>query len=219
MLPMNFIKSTFYTFVLIFISILSAHAQEDTKDKIKAIKISAKKTKTFTTNSLDINASNGFKNAYKDTQTRYKKIAAEKALQQKGIITPKMLNKQRFDKNLERNNLKIPMIDRDLGAFKTKSEFLYVRSSDFGQIDGDVVSIYKNGNIIVDSYMLTATVKTFKIRLTKGFNNIEIIATDEGKLRPNTGHFILFDDLKQTFISDLWHLAKGAKVYAMIIRE
>ena len=219
MFRMIFKKNTFSTVCFVFLATLFAHGQEDTKDKTKSIKINAKKSSVLPAKSLEMNANNGFKNAYKNTQARYKKIAAEKALQQKGIITPKMLNKQRFDKNLERNNLKVPMIDRDLGAFKTTSEFLYVRSSDFGQIDGDVVSIYKNGKIIVDSYMLTATVKTFKIRLEKGFNNIEIIATDEGTLRPNTGHFILFDDLKQTFISDLWHLAKGAKVYAMIIRE
>mgnify|MGYP006091855007 CR=1 FL=1 len=202
-----------------FISSLSVRAQEEEIGKKKSVKVNVKKTKTFTANSLDINATNSFKNAYKNTQVRYKKIAEEKALQQKGIITPKMLNKQRFDKNLERNNLKIPMIDRDLGAFKTKSAFINILSSDFGVIDGDAVSIYKNGKIIIDNFVLTAAVKTFKIPLTKGFNKIEIIAVDEGRFRPNTANFILYDDLKQTFISDLWHLAKGAKVYAMIIRE
>ncbi len=219
MFPMNFKKSTLCTFGFIFIAMLCANAQEDTKDKNKSIKVNAKKTTTFSVNSLDVNASNGFKNAYKSTQARYKKNAADRALEQKGIITPKMLNKQRFDKNLEKHNLKIPMIDRDLGAFKTKSAFVHVLSSDFGEIDGDMVSIYKNGKIIVDNYTLTRNSRTFKIPLTKGFNRIEIIATDEGEYRPNTAHFILFDDLKQTFISDLWQLAKGAKVYAMIIRE
>ena len=216
---MSFRHRTFSIFSFLFISIISLNAQEDKIGKKKTVKINAKTKTVKSTNPLEVNATNGFKNAYKNTQSKYKKIAEEKALKNKGIITPEMIKSQKLKKNLERGNIKIPMIDRDLGAFKTKSENINIRSSDFGTIDGDVVSIYRNGKLIVDKYVLKGQVKNFKIPLTKGFNKIEIVAIDEGRLRPNTGNFVILDDLDQTFISDFWYLAKGAKVYAMIIRE
>lgn len=216
---MSFRQKIFSIVGFLFISIVSLNAQEDKIGKKKTVKINAKTSPIKPLNSLQINATNGFKNAYKNTQSKYKKIAEEKALINKGVITPEMLKNQRLKKNLERGNLKIPMVDRDLGVFRTKSPNINILSSDFGFIDGDVISIHKNGVLIVDNYILTAKIKTFKIPLTEGFNKIEITAMDEGEFRPNTGHFVIYDDLKQTFISDLWYLAKGAKVYAMIIKE
>ena len=211
-------KNTFLC-SLFLISMLSLSAQEDKIGKKKTISIDAKTKKIKGTTPLEIDVSNGFKNAFKNTQSKYKKIAEENALKNKGIITPTMLKNRRLKENLERNNLKIPMIDRDLGAFRTKSDNINILSSDFGSIDGDVVSIYHNGKLIVNKYTLKRAAKIFNIPLKDGFNKIEIVATDEGRLRPNTGNFKIFDDLEQTFISDFWYLAKGAKVYALIIKE
>jgi len=216
---MNFRPKYISIVGVFFISIFSLSAQEDKIEKKKTVKIHAKTTPIKAPTLLDINATNGFKNAYKNTQSKYKKIATEKALLNKGIITPEMLKNQRLKKNLERGNLKIPMIDKDLGSFKTKSENINIMSSDFGSIDGDVISIYKNGKLIIDRYTLDSNLRTFKIPLSIGFNRIDIVADDEGSLRPNTGHFKIYDDLKNTFKSDLWFLAKGAKVTAMIIRD
>ena len=147
---MSFRQNIFSIFSFLFISIASLNAQEDKIEKKKTIKINAKTTPIKAATLLDINATNGFKNAYKNTQSKYKKIAAEKALLNKGIITPEMLKNQQLKKNLERGNLKIPMIDKDLGSFKTKSENINIMSSDFGSIDGDVISIYKNGKLIIE---------------------------------------------------------------------
>jgi hypothetical protein len=216
---MNFRQKIFSIVSFLFISTISLNAQEDKVGEKKTIKVDAKVKTIKAPTSLDINATNGFKNAYKNTQSKYKKIAEEKALKNKGIITPEMLKSQRLKKNLERGNIEIPMVDRDLGVFKTKSDKINILSSDFGTVDGDVVSIYLNGNLIVDRYTLEGRPKNFSIPLKEGFNKIEIVATDEGQLRPNTGNFKIYDDLKQTFISDLWFLAKGAKVIAMVIKE
>lgn len=216
---MSFKQKSFLIVGLLFISSLSINAQEDKIGEKKTVKINAKTKKIKVSTPLDINATNGFKNAYKNTQSKYKKIAEEKALKSKGVITPEMLNARRFKKNLEKHNLNIPMVDRDLGIFRTKSSNINITSTDFGVIDGDKISIYNNGVLIVDKYTLSTKVKVFTIPLIDGFNKIEIIAEDEGELRPNTGHFILYDDLKKRFISDFWYLAKGAKIYGMIIKE
>lgn len=130
-----------------------------------------------------------------------------------------MLAKQRFNKNIERSILNFPMIDMDLGSFRTKSKNINVSSYDFGLEDGDVISIFKNGILIIENYTLQSTLKIFSIPLDIGFNKIEILAVDEGRYKPNTGAFSIYDDFKEVITTDLWVLAKGAKVIAIIIRE
>ena len=83
------------------------------------------------------------------------------------------------------------------------------------------ICLFKNGKTFVDTFTLfnQNKTKTIAVPLDKGFNKIEILAIDEGSMRPNTGAFSMFDDEKKEVFSDLWHLAKGAKVIAHIIRE
>ena len=99
---MNFRQKIFSIVSFLFISTISLNAQEDKVVEKKTIKVDAKVKTIKAPTSLDINATNGFKNAYKNTQSKYKKIAEEKALKNKGIITPEMLKSQRLKKNLER---------------------------------------------------------------------------------------------------------------------
>ncbi|CAA0186272.1 conserved exported hypothetical protein [Tenacibaculum maritimum] len=181
--------------------------------------ISAPVTTIKKPTSLDFNNNNGFKTAHKKQQQKERNIALEKAIETKGIFTPKMLAKQRYLKNMEGFRSEIPMIDKDLGSFNTKSKNIHISGADFGQIDGDVISIYRNGVKLFSNYTLGRNTKIFTIPLEIGFNKIEILAIDEGKLRPNTGAFTIYDDYKNVFLSDLWSLAKGAKVIAHIIRE
>ena len=54
---------------------------------------------------------------------------------------------------------------------------------------------------------------------TYEMNRLEIIAEEEGSLRPNTGAFKVIDDANRIVIDDLWSLAKGAKVIAIVYRE
>lgn len=216
---MNIKKKFILLFTFTFVVTSTIFAQDVSTDKKKEVKVKAKTKVVKQSDPLNIDAKKGFENAYKNSQSKYKKVAEKRSLNNKGIITPEMLSHQRLKKNLEGRSLNIPMVDRDIGVFTTKSANINIQSSDFGTIDGDVVSIYKNGKLIVSNHVLKRSIKVFTIPLTKGFNKIEIVAQDEGTLRPNTGNFTIFDDLKTTFISDFWYLAKGAKIHAMIIRE
>ncbi|WP_148870530.1 hypothetical protein [Tenacibaculum adriaticum] len=168
--------------------------------------------------SLDFNNDKGFKNANKELKKEQQKKQSEEDLKNKGIITPEMIARQHFNKNAERFSYEIPMIDMDLGSFHTKSKNINISSYDFGKFDGDVITIYKNGTMIVKNYVLKNDIKLFTIPLDIGFNKIEILAVDEGKLRPNTGAFTIYDDNKEIVASDMWYLAKGAKVIAQIVR-
>lgn len=214
---MNFKKQLFFLVSFLLISVHAVSSQEDKIGKKKVITIKAKTKPVKKTGSLNFDTTKGFQNAHKNTKKTQAQKDAE--LKRKGIITPEMLRKQKFKKNMEKHNLKIPMIDRDLGAFKTKSKHIHISSFDFGQEDGDVVSIYINNQLIVKKYKLTNAKKIFTFELKTGFTQIEIKAIDEGRLRPNTGSFSIYDDQNNTVISDYWNLAKGAIIKALIIKE
>lgn len=169
--------------------------------------------------SLEFENDNGFKTANEKLQKKVKNKQQEQNLKNKGIITPEMVAKQNFRKNVEGKFANFPMIDMDLGSFHTKSEFLYLSSYDFGRFDGDKVQISVNGERIHNNYLLTPKIQTIKIRLEKGINKIEVTAINEGELSPNTGYFNFFDDNRYVIKEGEWMLAKGAKVIAIVVKD
>jgi hypothetical protein len=112
------------------------------------------------------------------------------------------------------------MINKDIGSFKTKSANMYLYTFDFGEYDGDKISILSNGKVIHENILLLPRTQMDRIRipLVNGFNVIEILAIDEGRARPNTGAFNLQDEKGEEVFSDIWWLVKGAKVIAHVIR-
>lgn len=216
---MKLTKISFLLIAIAAITLQSISSQEDKIGKKKSVNINAITIPLEKAKSLDINATNGFKNAYKNSLKTKTEAQIDAELKNKGIITAQMLAQIRMNKNAEKFSFQVPMIDKDLGSFHTKSKNINIKSFDYGLYDGDVVSIYKNGILIIDRYTLKNDYKIFKIPLDIGFNQIEIIAIDEGKYRPNTGSFTLYDDSGDIVKSDLWALAKGAKVKALIIRN
>jgi hypothetical protein len=181
--------------------------------------ISAPTKKVEKPKSLGFKNNSGFKTAHAKQQKEYQKKQADIALKNKGVITPELLRKITLQKQAEKYSFEIPMIDKDLGIFRTTSNGINISAYDFGILDGDVVSIYINDIIVKENYMLLNFSKTISIPLEMGFNKVVIKAVDEGKLRPNTGAFTVFDNYGAEVISNMWTLAKGAKVIALIIRE
>jgi len=170
---------------------------------------------------VDLDGTDGFKSAFEKEKEKLKKLKELDSFNKKGLITKELDRKIKFQKFIEKNTLQIPMIDKDIGIFRTKSLFINLFCFDFGQIDGDIITVLKNGKPFMENINLLAAGKIdiIKIPLDIGFNKIEILAVNEGGLRPNTGAFTLFDDFKREVFSDFWNLAKGAKVIALIIRE
>lgn len=218
------IKLLFHTLFLLSVCQLSAQLDYNTRTKEKgetnAIILNNSK-EVLKPSSLELDGNNGFKNAYKKENEQLKKAQKEKALNTKGILTKELARKIKFQKFIEKNTLQIPMIDKDIGVFRTTSANIYLNAFDFGRIDGDQVKVLKNGKPYIAKFTLfnQQQTKTIVIPLDEGFNLIEIVAIHEGNYRPNTGAFTLFDDENKEVFSDLWELAKGAKVIAHIIRE
>lgn len=217
---MKFYKALTTLIVLTLLGTQHTYSQVDDTKKKKTISIKPINVKPIKkTGSFNLESNNGFKKAYYDAASKRNKIAQEKALKYKGIITPEMLKHSLLKKNLEKHNLKIPMIDKDLGAFRTKSENINIICYDHGIQDGDKINVILNNKIVLQDYTLKNNAEVFTFPLIKGFNTLEIKAIHEGDYRPNTGGFKVFDDNRKTVISNNWGLAKGARVLALIIRE
>jgi hypothetical protein len=169
--------------------------------------------------SLNFNADAGFKKAHQNLKKQQQKKQQEEKENNAGIITPEMIAQYNFKKNVEGNFNNFPMIDMDLGSFHTKSEFIYISSFDFGRFDGDKVSFSVNGKVQQTNFLLTPNIKTIKIPLEVGINKVEVTALNEGELSPNTAYFAFFDQNKHVIKENQWTLAKGAKVFAIVVRD
>ena len=107
-----------------------------------------------------------------------------------------------------------------LGDFKTKSEYFIVKFRDFGAIDGDLVKVSSNDNVIRDRILLDSNFQQVKINLTRGFNKLDFEALNIGTLGGNTAEIQVYDDKGNLVTNDYWdNLAAGFKASIVVTKE
>ncbi|MCD0468932.1 hypothetical protein [Flavobacterium sp. JAS] len=107
-----------------------------------------------------------------------------------------------------------------LGEFKTKSQYFIVKFRDFGAIDGDLVKVSSNDQIIKDQLFLDSNFKDVKINLVNGFNKLDFEALNIGSLGGNTAEIQVYDDKGQLVTNDYWdNLAAGFKASIIVTKE
>lgn len=219
-------------FIFLFLSILiisigNINAQLDNnkssknkKGKIKAVlTVDAKKVKK--PKSLDLNNTNGFKDAYNKEQEKLKKLQEKNKLNNKGILSKAKLNEQRFLKAFKKINGQYiyPKIDQDLGSFRTSSKSVNIICRDFQYPDGDKVTILINDIPIIMNITLKQSYQKFNIPLEVGINKIAFKALNQGTSGPNTAAFKVYDDAGILLSSNEWNLATGAKATIVIAKD
>jgi len=138
---------------------------------------------------------------------------------------PGELYEKRLEKNIKSINEEIFLgtkgskVDVYFGDFKTKSKYVYVFYSDYGQQDGDLISISVNDEIIKPRVYLTNATKGFKLDLKEGFNKIDFLALNEGSYLPNTAEFRIVDEQENVIASNLWALSINVKGTVIIVKE
>jgi len=107
-----------------------------------------------------------------------------------------------------------------LGDFKTKSNYFIIRFRDFGAIDGDLVKVSSNDQVIRDQIFLDSNFKEVKINLVIGFNKLDFEALNIGTLGGNTAEIQVYDDKGQLVTNDYWdNLAAGFKASILVTKE
>ncbi|WP_299436822.1 hypothetical protein [uncultured Aquimarina sp.] len=109
--------------------------------------------------------------------------------------------------------------DQYLGDFKSNSEYVYLIYRDHQSVDGDLVRIYVNDDVVRSNVYLDAVFQGFKINLVKGFNKIDIEALNQGTSGPNTAEFQLHDDLGNVVTANEWNLTTGVKATIIVVKE
>lgn len=110
-------------------------------------------------------------------------------------------------------------VDQYFGDFKSNGKFVHLLYRDHGEVDGDMVRIFINEDIIRSSIYLGGSFKGFKINLIKGFNQIDIQALNQGSSGPNTAEFQLYDDSGRLLTSNVWNLLTGVKATVIVVKE
>lgn len=105
------------------------------------------------------------------------------------------------------------------GDYKTKSKYVNIQYRDHGMIDGDLLRVFVNGDIIKPRAYLNRSFDGFQLNLVEGFNTIEFYAINEGSAIPNTAQYRILDDTNSVITGKVWSLAAGVKVTVIIIKE
>lgn len=224
----NNMKLAFKTllFFLLAFGTFQMHAQLDKNSsnkengKIKAIiPMNAKIIKK--PESIKVDPTNGFKNAFEKENEALKRKQKEEDLNNKGITTVAKLNEERFLKSFKKINgqYQYPKIDQDLGAFRTNSASVNIICRDFQYPDGDRVTIYVNDIPVIVNIVLKQSYQKFNIPLEVGLNKIAFKALNQGTSGPNTAGFKVYDDTGTLLSSNEWNLATGAKATLVIAKD
>ena len=112
-----------------------------------------------------------------------------------------------------------PVIDQDLGSYRTDSKSVNIICRDFQYPDGDRVTIFVNDIPVVVNIVLRQQYQKFNIPLEKGMNKIVILALNQGTSGPNTAAFKVFNDAGMLLSSNEWNLATGAKATLLIAKD
>src|SRR5690606_14893729 len=138
---------------------------------------------------------------------------------------PAELYKNRFNKQEQefKNVIESDVIgattDQYLGDFKTKSTWVKLLYRDSGAVDGDLIRVYLDQEVIDPSFFLKGNFSGINIELKPGFNVFEFQALTQGDAPPNTAQVIVVDDDGNIIASSGWGLANGIKGKLIIVKE
>ena len=132
----------------------------------------------------------------------------------------KDLDKTMVREGLKEDNSFLDRTNRYLGDFRTKSNLLVVTYRDFIQIDGDLINVYLNDQLIQSQLYLNFELGEFKIPLSKGINKVEFVVASQGTSGGNTAEIHVLDDTSKSITDEYWdNLALGTKIKLIVVKE
>jgi hypothetical protein len=132
----------------------------------------------------------------------------------------KDLSKTMVREELKEDKSLLDRKDRDLGEFRTNSEFLFISYRDYIQIDGDLINIYVNDKLFRSQLYLYSQMNQIEIPLVLGINKIELIVSSTGTSGGNTAEIHAGDATGKIITEEYWNnLALGTKIKLLVIKE
>jgi hypothetical protein len=109
--------------------------------------------------------------------------------------------------------------DQYLGDLLTNSSYVNVVYRDHEYVDGDVIRIFVNGDIIRGQVTLDGSFRGFDLSLEAGENKIEFEALNQGESGPNTPELHVYDDQGILVSAHEWNLLTGHKASIIVYKE
>ncbi|WP_100615758.1 hypothetical protein [Confluentibacter citreus] len=141
---------------------------------------------------------------------------------------PGELYTKKLDNHIESTRLLTPdeieqrngsRTDQFFGDFKSKAKFVNIAYRDHGAVDGDLIQVRVNDDVVLARVFLTNSFSGLKLDLKPGINKIDFVALNQGESGPNTAEFIVVDDAGNVVSSNQWNLATGVKATIILIKE
>lgn len=139
-------------------------------------------------------------------------IATEKPVANKPVSRPKRI---RYIKREEKKPTPVPVeawmkpvaentpvmftpdpsrIAQTWRTLNVNTQNIIVEVKDYQQVDGDTISLYFNGELILEKELMTNKTKRFKLRLKKGENEVLMYAHNLGRTPPSTVALTVIED-------------------------
>ncbi|WP_067149423.1 hypothetical protein [Pseudotamlana agarivorans] len=110
-------------------------------------------------------------------------------------------------------------VDQYLGDFNSNGKFVNVVYRDHGYMDGDIIQVRVNDDVVHARVFLSNSFKGFKLDLKPGINKIDFVALNQGESGPNTAEFRVIDDMGNVVTHNQWNLATGVKATVIVVKE
>jgi hypothetical protein len=86
-------------------------------------------------------------------------------------------------------------------------------------VDGDVIRIFVNGDVIRGQVTLDASFRGFDLQLLPGENRIDFEALNQGDSGPNTAELHVYDDQGILVSAHEWNLLTGNKASIIVYKQ
>ena len=105
------------------------------------------------------------------------------------------------------------------GDYHTKSLSVQIKYRDHSAIDGDLLRVYVNDDVIRSNVYLGRSFSGFTLKLEEGSNKIEFFAINTGSSGPNTAEYRIVDETGAVIASKVWALEAGVRVTVVVVKD
>jgi hypothetical protein len=110
--------------------------------------------------------------------------------------------------------------DAHWGDYRTKSKYIDISYRDHGRVDGDLIRVLVNGDVLKSDVYLTGNFKGFRLEFPEnGVYKIAFFAINEGSALPNTAQYRIIDQWGTIITGKIEALSAGIKATVDIIKE
>jgi hypothetical protein len=127
---------------------------------------------------------------------------------------------EKLNSKLAQEGISHTIVDSDmfLGEYTVFTKQIAISARDYSAIDGDLVRIWINGQIITKEIDLDSEYQKNTYTLQEGLNIIQIEALNIGLSFPNTGQFSFVDGNGKRITEQFWGLNQGFRAVLKVYK-